>query len=176
MANVIHTGPYTIEFVLLLVAALGACAAAVFTAFSTRATAKASRGETLLSCLEKYISIMKDKRTARENRDFDLAKEFYRELFDLHWSEFHLWHEGAIPDGVMLSWMTVRKRNYEVDSIACQSKEGKEEIITYENMWKELKNTSYFEGTDPFVKFMDEAHSCTITNIKKLKKKTRKWQ
>jgi hypothetical protein len=105
------------QFLFTALAALGACAAAIFTYSAARATAKASRGQTLLACLDKYISIMKDKREAAEKQSLSLARQFYRELFDLHWSEFHLWQQGAISDNVMRAWLIVRKRNYDSDGI-----------------------------------------------------------
>ena len=67
MENVATTGPITLSIFQLILpafAAIGACAAAVFTLFAARVTAKANRGQTLLACLDKYISIMKDKSNA----------------------------------------------------------------------------------------------------------------
>lgn len=155
-------------------AAIGACLAALFTWRAARATAKANRGQTILTCLDKYISIVKDKSDAIERKDKRLAKDFYRELFDLHWSEFHLWHEGAIPNQVMRSWITVRRRNFNSDSIDYTSEDGTEHRISYADTWRDLKSTSYFEFTDPFVAFMDSVHSGDIDDIKQLKKKTKR--
>lgn len=159
---------------LLLLAALGACMAAIFTAYAARATAKANTGQTLLSCLENYINIMKVRRNAEEKKNPDLAKEFYREMFDLHWSEFHLWHEGAIPDHVMRAWLSVRQRNYNADNINCQAQDGTQRMVSYRDIWGELVSNGYFELNDRFVEFMNKAHSSSeFQSMKKLKKKTK---
>lgn len=162
------------QLLLLALAALGACAAALFTWFAARATAKANRGQTILSCLDKYISVMKDKNEAIQKKNHQLAKAFYRELFDLHWSEFHLWHEGAIPNDVMRAWIAVRRRNYKSDGIVCTTDTGTEHRISYANEWKCLKDTDYFEMNDPFVTFMDKVHDGDISDIKELKDKTKR--
>lgn len=156
------------------IAAAAASAAAIFTYFAANATKRASTGAALLSCLDKYISIMKDRTRALSEKSNHSAEEFYRELFDLHWSEFHLWQHGVIPDQFMRSWLYIRKRNYDSDKIIVKSTEGVEKAITYKKMWDKLKAENYFEINDPFVRFMDRAHGAAITDIKKLKKETRK--
>lgn len=161
-----------LELTLLALAAVGACGAALFTWRAARATAKANRGQTILMCLDKYISIMRDKSEAIKAKEERLAKDFYRELFDLHWSEFHLWHEGAIPNSVMSPWIIVRRRNFNKDYIECRS-EGNNIQISYASSWSELKG-EYFELTDSFVNFMDTIHIGDIVNIRKLKRKTKR--
>ena len=154
------------QLVLLVLSALGASLAAIFTWFAAKATKTASRGATLLSCLQNYIDIMKDKRKAEEEGSSRLAEEFYRELLDLHWSEFHLWRDYVIPDDVMLSWVRVRKRNFDESKITCTAEDGK--IIAYKGCWDKLEKTNYFEIDDPFVKFMKKVHAGEITNLKEL--------
>lgn len=148
-----------------LLAAMGALIAAIFTWFAAQATKTASRGATLLSCLQNYIDIMKDRRKAEEEESSLSVEEFYRELFDLHWSEFHLWRDDVISDNVMLAWARVRKRNFDEDK-AISTKDGK--TVTYRNCWDKLKNINYFEIDDPFVKFMKKVHAGEITTIKEL--------
>lgn len=162
------------QFAFLLLTALGAFLAASFTFLAAKATKKASRGATLLSCLDKYISVMKDKREATTKKSRQLAEEFYRELFDLHWSEFHLWQEHVIPDRVMQSWLYIRKRNHDIDKIMCESEDGTERAVSYAEQWNKLKSENYFEINDPFVKFMDRAHSGEVTDMKKLREETKK--
>lgn len=156
------------QLVLLVLSALGASLAAIFTFFAAKATKKASRGATLLSCLQNYISIMKDKKKAEEEGTSRLAEEFYRELLDLHWSEFHLWMDDVIPDNVMLSWILIRKRNFDGDKITCINEAGK--IVTYKDCWSKLEETNYFEINDPFVTFMRKVHAGEITKVKALRK------
>jgi len=153
------------QLVLLALTALGASLAAIFTWFAAKATKTASGGATLLSCLQNYVDIMKDRRKAEEEGSSRLAEEFYRELLDLHWSEFHLWRDDVIPDNVMLAWVRVRKRNFDEDKITCTI-DGK--IVTYKDCWDKLERTNYFEIDDPFVKFMKKVHAGEITNIKAL--------
>ena len=69
---------YIVIFILPAIAAIGAFAAAIFTYFAARVSAKANRGQTLLACLDKYISIMKDRRYSIDKKDAFLAREFYR--------------------------------------------------------------------------------------------------
>jgi len=165
----------TSQVVLLLLTALGALAAAIFTQRAARVTSKANSGQTLLACLDKYIAIMKDKREAETKGDVRLAKEFYRELFDLHWGEFHLWHNGAIPNDVMKAWASVRSRNFRMDKINCTTDKVPEEI-TYKDEWKDQIDSNYFEKNDPFVYFMNRIHNGYNSDIKELKKETKKWK
>jgi hypothetical protein len=163
-----------VQLVLLVLSALGASLAATFTYFAATATKKASRGAALLSCLQNYIGIMKDKRKAEEEGTSRLAEEFYRELLDLHWSEFHLWRDGVIPDSVMLPWIRVRKRNFNEDRITCTNEGGK--IVTYKDCWSKLEGMNYFEIDDPFVQFMNKVHAGDITTLKALKKLKRQFK
>ena len=164
-----------LQWVLLFLTALGAALAAIFTWFAADATKRASRGATLLACLENYVVIMKDKRKAQEEGFSRLAEEFYRELLDLHWSEFRLWRDNVIPDSVMQSWVRVRKRNFDSDQIICKAEGSK--IITYKDCWNKLKSENYFEIDDPFVQFMNKAHPGEIINVvelRRIKKQFRK--
>jgi hypothetical protein len=156
------------QLVLVLLTAIGALITAIFTANAADATRKAARGSALLSCLDKYVAIRKDRRKAIENRKRDLAEEYYREILDLHWNEYHLWLQGVIPDEIMFSWLQIRKRNFESDKIEVET--DARGTITYQSQWQELKTTNYFEQNDPFVGFMDKTHSGQITHLADLKK------
>ncbi len=164
------------QLVLLFLAALGAALAAIFTWFAANATKKASRGATLLSCLENYISTMKDRRQAQEKQVVQLAEEFFRELFDLHWSEFHLWLDDVIPDNVMLSWLRVRKRNFDGDQILCKAANGEDRLVTYKERWEKVKSDNYFEIDDPFRQFMDKAHVGEITSLDELRNQKKQFK
>lgn len=155
--------------VLTAITALSACAAAVFTLLAALATKKATRGAALGICLDKYILIMKGKSKAIGEKNKEMAEDFYRELFDLHWSEFHLWHDGIIPDKVMRAWLLIRHKNYKEDKITWESN-GEQIQITYKSQWKRLIDGGYFENDDPFVKFMRRAHSRPVSNMKELKR------
>jgi len=158
------------QFVLVLLTALGALATAIFTANAANATRTAARGSALLSCLDKYVAIRKDRRTAIDTQDRGLAEEYYREILDLHWNEYHLWLQGVIPDDIMFSWLQIRKRNFETDTIVVKPDAGGTDPVTYKFQWQELKNTNYFEQSDPFVGFMDKTHGGLITKLDHLRK------
>ncbi len=158
-----------IQPALVLLTAVGACAAAAFTLVAALATKKASRGATLLSCLERYSAVMSDRNLAIEQKSPSLVEQFYRELLDLQWSEFHLWQEGVIPDHVMQAWLYSKKRNYDSDSIELQPGN---DPITYRSVWEHLLRIGYFEMSDPFVRFMQTAHGVPVKDMKKLKKET----
>ena len=153
--------------------AIAASLAAFFTSRSANATMKASRGNAMTNCLNNYIAIMGHKSEAVEKQDKRLAENFYRELFDLHWNEFHLWQDGVISDNVMRAWLYVRRRNFGNDKITC-SVEGQSKEISYESEWKKSVAQGYFEMDDPFVDFMNTAHSSKIDDMKKLKKETKR--
>jgi len=74
----------------------------------------------------------------------------------------------------MKAWLAVRKRNFECDKIFMKSAEGAEYNITYAEEWLASKSQRYFEIDDPFIYFMDTAHSSDISDIKVLKKDSRK--
>jgi hypothetical protein len=163
-----------VEPVMLFLAAASAATAAFVTYRAADAGKKAARGATLLDCLNKYTTTMKHKREATQKRSVELAEEFYRELFDLHWTEFHIWQQGVIPDQIMRSWLYIRKRNFDTDSIPCVSPAGNTLAVTYRDQWQKVKRENYFEMSDPFVKFMDDAHAGPIADMKKLRKDTSK--
>lgn len=155
---------------ILLVAAIIAAIAAYFSYRSVKATEKATVAATLLGCLEQYRLVMKGKREALEKKQEVYCEDFYRELFDLHWSEFHIWKMGMIPDDVMKAWLAIRYRNYMEDAFRFTDATGKEVTISYKDTWNKLNRLNYFEQTDPFVKFMNKAHSEAITDMRKLRK------
>ena len=159
-----------VDFLLLFLTAIGALLAALFTWLSANATKEAGRGAVVLNCLERYTAIMKDKRDARTQKNIQLTEEFYRELFDLHWSEFHLWRESIIPDDMMLNWVYAEKRRYDTDKIECTAGNGTTVLITHKDQWATLLNNDYFEMTASFVKFMNQIHSGNFVDIKVLRR------
>lgn len=161
------------QLILLAVAAVSAALAAVFTWFAADGTKKASRGAALLSCLERYIAIMKDRREAQDEQSVQLAEDFFREMFDLHWSEFYLWRDGVIPDRAMLSWLRVRKRNFDGEAIPCRTASGEEKSVTYKECWEAAASQNYFEIDDPFRQFMDKTHAGELTTLEALKAQKR---
>lgn len=158
---------------IMLGATIAAASAAIFTFLTAKATEKATTASNLVNCLNTYVGLMRVRTKAAEEKDEKLCKDFYRELFDLHWTEFQIWREGMIPDHVMKAWLAVRHRNYATDALSFTVDNGQEITISYKQVWEELKNINYFEGTDPFIKFMDRAHDEVITDMRKLRKEFR---
>lgn len=155
---------------IMLGATIAAASAAAFTFFTAKATEKATTASNLVNCLNTYTTLMRARTKALEERSERQCKDFYRGLFDLHWTEFQIWREGMIPDHVMKAWLAVRYRNYATDALTFDRDDGQEITVSYKQVWEELKNRNYFEGTDPFVKFMDKAHGEVITDMKELRK------
>jgi len=154
---------------IMLVAVAFAAAAAIFTWLEARAVSKSTTSSNLVNCLNAYITIMRARTKALEDKSEQQCKDFYRELFDLHWTEFQMWRDGLIPDHVMEAWLAVRGRNYREDSIQFD-KDGQRVTVSYRQVWDELDDKRYFEPTDPFIQFMDRAHEEVITDMKQLRK------
>jgi hypothetical protein len=155
---------------IMLVATACAVAAAIATWRQALAISKSTTSSNLINCLNAYIAIMRARTRALENKSEQQCKDFYRELFDLHWTEFQLWQEHMIPDHVMKAWLAVRRRNYNKDSLEFETETGHKVSVTYQQVWRELKeDIEYFEPTDPFIRFMDKAHTQVITDMQKLR-------
>jgi hypothetical protein len=159
---------------IMLFATLFAAMAAIFTYLHARAVTKSAMASNLINCLDAYIKLMRDRTKAEDQKSEKLVKDYYRELFDLHWTEFHLWQQGLIPESVMNAWLAVRRRNYTKDAIEFETINGQKVNITYRQIWDQLLVDEYFEPADPFVKFMKKAHTEVITNMKQLRKETKK--
>lgn len=157
-----------IPWIIMLVAAIAAASAAIFTFFTAKATERATTASNLLNCLNTYVALMRSRTKALEARSERQCKDFYRELFDLHWTEFQIWREGMIPEHVMKAWLAIRHRNHATDALSFTTDDGQQITVSYRQVWEELKSANYFEGTDPFIKFMDKAHSEVITDMQKL--------
>jgi len=156
---------------IMLAATAFAAIAAIAAWRQTRAVSKSTTSSILINCLNAYLGIMRSRTRALENKSEQQCKDFYRELFDLHWTEFQLWREKLIPDHVMNAWLAVRRRNYNKDSLEFETETGKKVSVTYQQLWRELKeDIEYFEPTDPFIRFMDKAHAEAITDMCKLRK------
>ena len=156
---------------IMLAATVFAAVAAIAAWKQTKAVSKSTTSSNLINCLNAYITIMRFRMKALENKSEQQCKDFYRELFDLHWTEFQLWRENLIPDHVMNAWLSVRRRNYNTDSLEFETEMGQKVSVTYEQVWRELKDAiEYFEPTDPFVQFMGKAHTEIITDMRKFKR------
>ena len=163
---------------IMLGATIAAALAAIWTGWTAMAnwfTAKATResmtASVLIDCLNAYTNVMRQRAVAIESKSEQQCKDFFRELFDLHWTEFQLWRQSMIPNHVMKAWLSVRRRNYDEKKgrIQITTDTDKIVIVTYKQVWDELNRDQYFEEDDPFVTFMNKIHSQKIKDMKKLR-------
>lgn len=151
------------------IAAGSAAVAAILSLLSIRTNVNTARSHVLLQCLEDYIEIQKHRTDALMKRNEKLCLDYYRELFDLHWTEFRLWKSGFIDDETMSTWLKIRYRNYLNDAISFMDDAGKEIKISYKESWEKLINENYFEKDDLFIKFMGYAHNDEIPRAIEMK-------
>lgn len=127
------------------------------------------RAHIQIECLNQYIKIQKTKREAGKSKDSDLCYDYYRELFDLHWTEFNLWKKGHILDSVMRAWLDVRSRNFKKDKFDAKFSSG--ENVSYQLVWEDLVKNKYFSPEDDFIRFMELIHDGKIDKAMKEGKK-----
>lgn len=118
------------------------------------------RANIQIECLRVYLKIQKDKRLAESQNDPYLCYNYYRALFDLHWTEFNLWIDGQISDQIMRAWLGVRNRNYNSSGFNIALPNG--ENVTYRYVWEDLIHENYFSPEDHFVRFMGMVHDNQI--------------
>ena len=135
-------------------AAFTSRSAAVATRDAAQATRDQLRAQTMLACLNQYIDIRRQRLSAEESDNRLRCENHYRELFDLHWSEFQLYRMGVIPEPILRVWLDARKRNYENDSIIVSTGDP----VTYKEVWKKLVDQGYWPPNYDFRKFMEIAH------------------
>lgn len=161
---------------IMLVATVLAAAAAIMAWKQAVAVNRSTTSSNLVNCLMAYITIMRSGTKALEDKSEKQCKDFYRELFDLHWTEFQMWREGLIPDHVMKSWWAIRSRNYR-DNVSLQfEKDGQTVTVSYRQVWDELEHTKYFEPEpkDQYLTLMHIIHEDKDTNMKKLRQELKK--
>lgn len=168
---------------IMLGATISAAIAAILTGWAAvanwltaRATREAMTASVLIDCLSAYTNLMRQRTSAIRNRSQQECKDYFRELFDLHWTEFQLWRERMIPDHVMNAWLSVRRRNFDPKKGCLEFFTDTQEhiTVTYQQIWDELKSDEYYEATDPFVAFMNKAHTEVITDMSKLREEFKK--
>lgn len=154
---------------IMLAATIFAVAAAIGAWRQALAVSKSTTSSNLINCLNAYITVMRARTKAIEDKSEEQCKSFYRELFDLHWTEFQMWRDGLIPNHVIEAWLAVRGRNYREDSIQFD-KDGKVVIVSYKQVWDDLIDRRYFEPTDRYLDLMKIVHDEKLTDIKTLRK------
>lgn len=159
-----NAGDGTWVVVLQFLGVIAAFLAAIVLWFEIKNLKEEFKGGILFNALNSYIAIQKDRRKAVSEKDPELANEYYREMFDLHWTEFNLWRKGYIDDNIMKAWLHARRRNYEHDTISTVDQKGNTVEVSYSAVWDSLvdpQNAYFIEG-DPFKEFMNDAHNNNI--------------
>jgi len=156
-------------FVFEIMSTIIAVFAFIISIFSYFHFCKQTRSDALLACLEQYLQIARLREEAISEKSEQLAKLYYQEMFDLLWTEFHLWHYKLIPRPVMRAWLHSRFLNYHQDTIEFTTREGEVIKICYKDIWENLKEKEYLHSTDTFVPFMDLLHEGKLDDALKLK-------
>lgn len=169
MVDATTVGIITAVFTALTV--LCATIAAYLSFCSIKTNIDATKSQVLLQCLREYINIRKDRTNARLEGSEDLCLNYYRELFDLHWTEFRLWRLKFIDDTTMTAWLNSRYRNYLDDYLIAKNETGEEVKIRYKDTWNKGLIENYFEKDDQFVKFMNLTYDNKIEEALKMKQK-----
>jgi hypothetical protein len=148
-------------------APLVAAGAAWLSYLAVRALSKQTKASVLLLCLGAYVDVRKGRTKALREASADLCFDYYRELFDLHWTEFQLWKAGMIEPHVMKAWLDVRHRNHGKDDALDFKDAAGQHKVTYREVWAKLID-EYFAPSDPFVQFMRLVHDGDIKEAMKL--------
>ena len=163
-----------VEIIIAICIGIGTIAVAVASVYVSRKAkniAKSSAiGSTLTYCVERYESVMKIKYEATMKKEAKLAERYFREMFDLFWSETYLWMDGMIPDYIMRHWIQARASSWEEDDKILAEKEHDQPIepkdITYKKRWKHARQKA-FKSDKFFIKFMSRVHKGSFNSINK---------
>lgn len=156
------------------ISAIFAAIAASLSYLSIKTNVDTAKSQVLLQCLREYIEIRNHRTKALTEKKKELCEDYYRELFDLHWTEFRLWRWGYIDDETMSLWLSLRFRNYRDDSLIIKNENEVDIKTTYKECWDKLIESNYFEKDDPFTKFMNLVHIEQIKEAIKMKKEIEK--
>ena len=163
-----------IEIVTMLLTALTLISAVSVTYLSyktIKTNIDTNKSQVLLQCLREYINIQKDRTIAIREHNEEMILNYYRELFDLHWTEYQLWRLNFIDDTPMTAWINGRYRDYLDDYLIAKDEKGDEIKIYYKDCWDNLVKTNYFEKDDKFITFVKYAHDNNIKDALKMNKK-----
>lgn len=118
---------------------------------------KGTKASITQKCTEDYIMIRRQRTEAIRQNSKEIAEDYYREICDLHWSEFQFYLENLISEEVLKAWLNARKRNFDSDKIELGDGQGPI-IVKYSEEWKKFVDKGYFEASDPFIEFMTLVH------------------
>jgi len=144
------------------IAAGAAAVAAMFSYWAVKGLRKQTNATILLTCLQSYLDVRRTRVRATQDKSKGLAYTYYRELFDLHCSEYNLWRRRLIDQEVTKMWIIARRRDFQKDQIVIQDDGEGSNLVSYSDVWQQLLETEYFHPSDPFVEFMNRAHKGEI--------------
>ena len=123
-------------------------------------TLKQTKASILQNCTESYIVARRQRAKAIIDKSDERAKDYYRAICDIYWTEFRLYSEDLIARPIMGAWLHARKRDYEngeIDNLKDEA--GHPVTVKCSEVWEKLTQSEYFLKNDPFVEFMNFAHS-----------------
>jgi hypothetical protein len=136
--------------------AVGALAASIYFNIRTvELTRRRDNRDALFKALDGYLRTRELRSKAERETDPSKAwenwAEYYRVLFDLHWSEFYVWSGEAIADAPYEEWMKQLRQDFK------EHKTAKNAVpqIGIHIAWDELRDKKYFDDNDEFVRHMD---------------------
>jgi hypothetical protein len=125
---------------------------------SSKSSNTGTKSAIAMQCLNKYLEIVKDDIQKHLILiDKEKVDDFWRELFDLQFTQYHLWLNKHVENSMMQAWCESRRNDFEL-------KKDK-----YIETWNTLKAAKYFPDIN-FVNFMDDVHNKNISMKKVLKK------
>ncbi len=145
-----------------------AVCAFVVSVVSVMQAKKRTRGNVLLGCLNSYLKIAEHRDKALIDNNPQLAKVYYRELLDLLWSEYRMWQSGLVPNHIMRVWALSNYRNLKQGQIEITTSGAAPVIVTYREVWDELRERKYFDETDSFTIFLKKVESGDIDGAMKV--------
>jgi hypothetical protein len=145
-----------------LLATLAAAAAAAFSYLAVRALRRQTEAQVVLGCLQAYSSVRRRRQKAVQADSADECKEYYRELCDLHWSEYSLYRNRHLSASIMRFWLDARWRDFQNDTMTVRGPGGNAVSVSYADQWRQLVADKYFAPSDRFVDFMNLVHEGKI--------------
>ena len=139
----------------------GGVFSAAFAYVNLRLTRRRDCRETLFKCLDAYNKVMDYKAKTRAEHTYDAYLDYYRALFDLHWTEYQMWMEDAVKPKHYRAWLNARKMSYLAPATTVLVNHVATPI-SYRIVWDCLLQNGYFERSDPFVGHMELVHAGRI--------------
>src|SRR4030042_6733665 len=116
--NLTESSPDNLAVLALIISGVAAFITLAIAWLNRRAVCEMKRqGDTLLKqtkasilqkCTESYIVTRRQRAMAIIEQSEELAKDYFRAICDLYWSEFHLYCEDLITEPVMEAWLEAR--------------------------------------------------------------------